>query len=178
MIVIHPVEQGTPQWLELRKDKWTGSKAIRLLQGKPYQEESKWGGNDATRRGLALEYAAIREYERLYRCKVARPGFITNSVYPNAGYSPDGLDGKWLLEIKALNGWRHEELVDRKIPLQYLAQIYFGMIITGQRKARLLAFNPEYEQQLAVIEIKYDKAIGANIRKKLREDKKKRRPIS
>jgi len=42
---------------------------------------------------------------------------------------------------------------------------YFGMIITGKRKARLLAFNPEYEQQLAVVEIFYDKLIGNNIRK-------------
>jgi hypothetical protein len=34
MIIYHDVEQGTPEWHALRKDLWTGSKAIRLLQGK------------------------------------------------------------------------------------------------------------------------------------------------
>lgn len=174
MIIWHDVIQGSKEWLALRKDLWTGSKAIRLLQGKPLPIETEWSGNDATRRGHALEVACIREYERKYRRKVQRPGFVTNSVYKNAGYSPDGIDGSWLLEAKALNGVRHEDLVAGKIPLQYLVQVYFGMIITGKRKARLLAFNPEYEEQLIVIEIKYDVAIGNNIRKKLRLDMKKR----
>lgn len=178
MIVWHDIEQGTPEWKALRKGLWTGSVAIRLLQGKLLQSNADWGGNDATRRGHALEVAAIREYERKYRRKVARPGFVTNTVYPNAGYSPDGIDGGWLLECKAFNGTRHEDLVAEKIPLTVLVQIYFGMIITGKRKARLLAFNPEYEEQLTVIEIVYDKSIGNNIRAKLRLDMRKRRSTS
>lgn len=175
MIIYHAVKQDSLEWKELRRPLWTGSKAIRLLQGKPFVEDTDWDGNDATRRGKALEYAAIREYERKYNTKVLRPGFVTNTVYPNAGYSPDGIDGGWLLECKAFNGSRHEDLVAEKIPLTVLVQIYFGMIITGKRKARLLAFNPEYEQQLTVIEVFYDKKIGANIRAKLRADMKRRR---
>lgn len=178
MIIWHDVEQGSPEWHELRKPLWTGSKAIRLLQGKLFAEDREWGGNDATRRGHALEVACIREYERKYRRKVQRPGFVTNTVYSNAGYSPDAIDGGWLLEAKALNGVRHEDLAAGKIPLQFLVQVYFGMIITGLRKARLLAFNPEYENQLTVIEITYDKLIGNNIRSKLRLDMKNRRSIS
>jgi predicted phage-related endonuclease len=168
------IPQGSPAWKYLRKGLWTGSIAIRLLQGKSLPPDNDWDGNDYTRRGHALEVAAIREYEREYRTKVLRPDFVTNSVYTNAGYSPDGIDGPWLLECKALNGVRHEDLATGKIPLEYQVQIYFGMIITGKRKARLLAFNPEYEQQLTVIEVKYDKAIGNNIRKKLRADMKNR----
>lgn len=177
MIIWHDVKQGTPEWHELRKPLWTGSKAIRLLQGKPLAEDREWGGNDATRRGQALEVPAIREYERRYKHFVARPGFITNTVYPNAGYSPDGIDSKVLLEIKAFNGERHEKLVAGVIPLEVLVQIYFGMIVTGLRKGRLLAFNPEYEEQLTVIEITYDKLIGNNIRRALRQDIKNRRAI-
>lgn len=176
MIIFHDVEQGSPEWKALRAPLWTGSKAIRLLQGKPFKEDVDWRGNDATRRGHALEVAAIREYERKYRRFVARPGFVTNTVYPNAGYSPDGLDGGWLLECKAFNGVRHEDLVAGKIPLEVLAQINFGMIVTGKRKARLLAFNPDVvdAEQLTVIEITYDKRVGNNIRQKLRLDMKKR----
>lgn len=174
MIIWHDVEQGSEAWKKLRAPLWTGSKAIRLLQGKPLLEERDWRGNDATRRGQMLEYAAIREYERKYRCKVKRPGFVTNTVYTNAGYSPDGIDGPWLLEAKAFNGVRHEDLISEKIPLIVMVQILFGMIITGKRKARLLAFNPENEEQLIVIEITYEKMIGNNIRRKLRLDMKNR----
>lgn len=177
MIIWHDVIQGTPAWKLLRKGLWTGSVAIRLLQGKPLLEDRDWEGNDATRRGHALEEVAIREYERKYRRKVKRPGFVTNSVYPNAGYSPDGVDGGWLLECKAFNGQRHEDLVAEKIPLTVLVQIFFGMIITGLRKARLLAINPDSPNEFVVIEIAYDKAIGSNIRRKLRLDLKKRSSV-
>lgn len=174
MITWHDVEQGSAAWKLLRKGLWTGSKAIRLLQGKPYVEEGDWEGNNATRRGHALEVAAIREYERKVGRRVMRPGFVTNSVYPNAGYSPDGIDRRILLECKAFNGKRHEDLAAGKIPLEVQVQIFFGMIITGLRRARLIAFNPEYEEQLTIIEITYDKLIGDNIRRKLRLDMKRR----
>lgn len=172
MIVFHAVKQGTPEWLEIRKGLWTGSKALPLLQGKPIPNDSSGYQSWAMRRGHILEPLAIEEYERRYKRAVARPGFVTNTVYPNAGYSPDGLDGGWLLEIKSFNGDRHEELVRGDIPLKVLVQIYFGMIVTGKRKARLLAYNPECEEQLTVVNIPYDKIIGANIRKKLRQSAK------
>jgi YqaJ-like viral recombinase domain len=193
MIIYHDVEQGSEAWKAKRRGLWTGSTAVRLLTNKMLLPESDWGGNDATRRGHALEVAAIREYERKYQTKVLRPGFVTNSVYPNAGYSPDGLDGPWLLECKALIKLRHEGLISdqmslmqleaiivSRIPLQYKAQIFFGMIVTGKRKARLLAFNPDIigQEQLRVVEIGYDRLIGDNIRAKLRLDIKKRRSIS
>lgn len=177
MITYHQVVQRSPEWLEMRKGLWTGSKAIKLLQGKPMPPESDFTGNYYTKRGQALEPLAIAEYERLVKRYVKRPGFVTNSVYPNAGVSPDAIDGKTLLEVKCLNGERHEKLAKGDIPLEYQAQIHFGMIITGKRKARLLAYNPEYSQALTVINITYDKSIGANIRKKLRADMKNRRPI-
>lgn len=179
MIIWHDVEQGSKAWKLLRAPLWTGSRAIRLLQGKPLMPESDWEGNDATRRGHALEVAAIREYERKYRTKVQRPGFVTNSVYSNAGYSPDGIDHAWLLEAKAFAGKRHENLVAEKIPLIILVQVFFGMIVTGLRKARLLAYNPDVigEPELTVIEVTYDKLIGDNIRRKLRLDMKNRKSI-
>lgn len=192
MINWHDVEQGSPEWHALRKPLWTGSKAIRLLQGKMFTEEREWDGNDATRRGHMLEIAAIREYERKYRTRVQRPGFVTNTVYPNAGYSPDAIDRSWLLEAKAFVGENYkklvvsgtkthnlEELIASKIPLKVKVQLLFGMIITGLRKARILAMNPDIpdQEQLTVIEITYDKLIGNNIRKKLRLDMKNRQPI-
>lgn len=177
MIIWHDVVQGTPKWKLLRKGLWTGTTAIRLLQGKPLLEESDFSGNRATKRGHALESVAIAEYERRVGHKVQRPGFVTNTVYPNAGYSPDAIDRRVLIEVKAFNGQRHEDLAAGKIPLAVSVQILFGMIITGLRRARLLAFNPEYSEQLTIIEIDYYKVIGDNIRKKLKLDIKNRRLI-
>lgn len=174
MIIWHDVKQGSKEWKALRKPLWTGSRAIKLLQGKPLPDDSNTHVTAAMRRGTALEPVAIMEYERQTQRKVLRPGFGTNSVYPNAGFSPDGIDGKTLLEVKCANGVRHELLASGVIPLEYLAQIYLGMVITGFRKAKLLAFNPEYSQQLTIIDVPYDKVIGANIRKKLRLDMKNR----
>lgn len=175
MIIYHDVEQGSKAWKLLRAPLWTGTTAIRLLQGKMFRPPSD--SDFIQRRGHALELVAIREYERKYRTKVLRPGFVTNTVYTNAGYSPDGIDGPWLLECKAFEGVRHEDMVADKIPLIVLVQILFGMIITGKRKARLLAFNPENEVQLVVVEVKYTTLIGNNIRRKLRLDMKNRRSI-
>lgn len=174
MIIYHDVEQGSPEWKKLRAPLWTGSRAIRLLQGKPFAQEADFAGNIHTRRGQMLELVAIREYERKYSQKVKRPGFITNTIYPNAGYSPDGIDRQILLEIKAFNGIRHDKMVAGEIPLEVRVQVYFGMIITGFRQARLVAINPEREEQLTIIEMAYDKAIGNNIRSKLRADLKQR----
>ena len=191
MIIYHAVKQGTEEWKKLRRGLWTGSIATRLLQGRSLPAESDWDGFvDAALRGHALEHAMIREYERKYRRVIARPGFVTNTVYPNAGYSPDGFDGPWLLEMKAFQGKKlqdlirskadnFDEMIGSKIPLEVKVQIFFGMIITGKRKARLLAIDPDAvgKEQLTVIEISYDKLIGSNFRKKLRLDMKKRRSI-
>lgn len=174
MIHYHVVIQGSPPWHELRRDLWTGSRAIKLLQGKSLPNDSSDYQSAAMKRGTILESVAIKEYERRFDKFVKRPGFITNTVYPNAGYSPDGIEGKILLEVKCLNGERHEKLVAGNIPLEYLVQIYFGMVITGLRKAKLLAFNPEYTEQLTIIDVPYDKVIGNNIRRKLRLDMKNR----
>lgn len=174
MIIYHDVKQGSSEWLKLRAPLWTGSSAIRVLQGKMMLPESDFGGNIYTQRGQILENIAIKEYERKVGRKVKRPSFVTNTVYPTGGYSPDAIDGRTLIENKSLNGVKHEDLVAGKIPLIYLCQVYFGMIITGCRKAKLLAFNPEYPDQLVIIDIKYEVAIGNNIRKKLREDSKRR----
>lgn len=194
MIVFHDTGgQGTAAWHKIREGLWTGYTSIRLMTGKVLMLASEWEGNDATRRGHALEVAAIREYEREYNTKVLRPDFVTNTVYPNAGFSPDGLDKAWLLECKALAELRHkglisdkmslktlEGIVASKIPIQYKVQIFFGMIITGKRKARLLAFNPEIpdQKQLLVVEIGYDKLIGNRIRYLLRLDIKDRQTTS
>jgi len=178
MIKIHDVAQGTPAWHKLRKGLWTGSRAIKLLQGKPLPDDSGIYQSAAMRRGKVLEPIAIQEYEQQTGIEVMRPGFITNTKYRNAGYSPDGIHGETLLEVKCLNGKKHEALVEGNIPTEYLAQIYFGLVICELKEAKLLAFNPEYPEQLTVIEVDIDKKALKNIRAKLKTDYATRQVIS
>ena len=77
MIIYHPVTQGSDEWFKLRENLWTGSKAIKLLQGRPMPPESDFTGNYYTKRGQALEPLAIAEYERLVKRYVKRPGFVS-----------------------------------------------------------------------------------------------------
>ena len=169
MITIHDVAQGSPEWHKLHDGLWTGSTAIKLLQDKPLPAWGQFAGNKYTRRGKLLEPIAIREFEVTVDAPdgVLTVGFVTNDLYPNAGFSPDGILCDILLEVKCLNGTHHEELIKGNIPVEYLVQIHFGMVICELRKAKLLAFNPEYENQLTVIDIEYDEKIANNIIRKL-----------
>lgn len=172
MITIHDVKQGSQAWHDLHANLWTGSSALPLLIGKPLPEWGKFSGNRYTQRGHLLEPIAIREYEVTEDAPngVLTVGFVTNSKYPNAGFSPDGIFGDTLLEVKCLNGDRHKMLSSGRIPLEYLAQIHFGMVVCELKKAKLLAFNPEYNQQLTVIPIEYDSKTAKNIIDKLALD--------
>jgi hypothetical protein len=177
MIIYHDVVQGSPEWLDMREKLWTGSTSTRLLQGKTLPPRSDWDGfKDACLRGHCLEHAMKREYDRKYRTKMLRPGFVTNTEYPNAGYSPDGTDGEYLIEMKAFLGEKLQNLIKGKIPLVVLTQIYFGMVILEKKKARLLTIDPDAidREQLTVIEIPYDKDVCDNIRRKLKLDLEKR----
>jgi len=168
MIVIHDVEQGDEAWHKLHDGLWTGSTATNLLQNRPLPEWNTFAGNKWTKRGKLLEHVAIREYTVASGgIDIMTLGFVTNTDYPNAGYSPDGIHGDTLIEVKCLNGEAHEALVRGEIPLKFQVQIYFGLVICELKNAKLLAFNPEYEQQLTIIDIPYDEKIIENIRQKL-----------
>lgn len=177
MITIHDVEQGSEEWHDLHDGIWSGSTVLQLLKGKVLPTWNRWRGNKFTKRGKLLEKLALTEFSRETGLKVHIIGWVTNSIYPNAGYSPDGFAGKVLLEVKCLNGEYHEALVRGEIPTKIMAQIQFGMVITGLREAKLIAYNPDAEVQLAIHDIPYDKKIANNIRRKLRADMKNRKPI-
>lgn len=159
--------QRTPAWYAIREGKWTGSTIIELLKGKTTIPEFSDYDNLYMKRGRMLEPLAIEAYETVCGRKVKLPGFVTNSRYPGCGYSPDGLDGNILLEVKCLNGEHHEELASGIIPPQYMAQIQFGLMITGHKYAKLIAYNPDSENSLAIIHIYKDTRIRNNMKKKL-----------
>lgn len=162
--------QRSPQWYAIRKDKWTGSVAIDLLLGKTEPPAVSDYDNDYMLRGRILEDRAIEGYEVAeHGCTevVERYGFIVNEKYPNAGYSPDAIDGDILLEVKCFGIDGHNDLVAGKLTPKIISQVQFGLLITGLKHAKLIAYNPEVSPSLAVIDIKRNEKVVKNIKEKL-----------
>lgn len=178
MIEIHNVEQGTDEWHELRAGKYTGSNADKLLKfgaiDYSLTDTGKFRGNFWTKRGHILEEEAIELYEAIRKVEVDRPGFVTNSAYPGAGYSPDGLLPDKLIEVKCFDTDKHFDLLLGNIPLKVLAQIHFGLLICEKPAAHLLAYNPTVEDPklaLKIIEIKANRNVQANLKRILSKER-------
>lgn len=171
MLKLHEVQQGTSEWHDLRAGKYTGSSAHKVLKYGAIEysltDQGEFGGNWYTRRGHILEEEAIELYEAIKKTTVQRPGFVTNSRYPNCGYSPDGLLDDRVIEVKCFNEAKHLQLYKGNVPLEVLAQIYFGMLICERKLANLIIYNPELEPKLAfkIIEVKYRRAIFTNFKR-------------
>ncbi|HEX4775065.1 MAG TPA: YqaJ viral recombinase family protein [Candidatus Saccharimonadales bacterium] len=173
-ITLHDVEQGSEAWHELRTGKYTGSNAYKLLGSFGATEyaqaiRNSFRGNFHTKRGHILENEAIELYEAIKTITVLRTGFVTNSKYPTCLYSPDGLAPAALLEVKCFDIPEHRKLIKGEIKLSILAQIHFGLLITEQPIAHLIAYNPSKEltaqEQFRIIEVKPNRNIQTNFKR-------------
>lgn len=121
------IEQGTQEWLDLRKGKVTCSNAQLLLTSgvqKCLAENERAAsyirpnGNEYAERGHAIEYEMREELNQKLsesNLEIQTCTFLTNKKFPIAGYSPDGLivhkdDKDWVkgggfipVEFKAYN---------------------------------------------------------------------------
>jgi hypothetical protein len=171
MIKVHEVEQGTDEWLELRSGKYTGSNAHKLLKfgAKEYSltETGKFRGNYWTKRGHLLEAEAIDLYEQIKKVSVERCGFVTNDLFPDCGYSPDGLTEDRTIEVKSFDEKKHLEMFNGNIPFEVLAQCHFGMLICDKKLCDLIIYNPNLDPKRAfkIITIKSKRQIKNNFKR-------------
>lgn len=185
MITVHNVEQGSDEWLELRRGLYTGSNAHKLLAAAgshkmvdgviskyAANESTSFMGNFWTKRGHLLEDEAIELYEAIKKRQVKRPGFVTNTEFPGCGYSPDGDDDGVTLEVKSFDIPNHMKLVKGDIDIKILAQIHFGLTIWDRKLARLIAYNPKVEPKLAlkIIDISAKKSIKDNFKRVIKQE--------
>lgn len=113
------IEQGTQEWLELRRGRVTCSNALTLLQrGKNYCLEANDlaaarltpNGNTYAERGHVIEAETREElnaFLQQHGLKLETCTFITNDDYPMAGYSPDGL----IVPIGNEKWWESREFI-------------------------------------------------------------------
>lgn len=181
MIRYYYFAQRSPQWYVYRTGKWTGSTAIDLLGGKktPPENDSDYD-NKYMQRGRILEPLAIEAYEKAFDKlgSVKHYGFITNSKYKHAGYSPDGIEPDMVDEVKCVNEEKHMAIGtgEMPVPAEWIAQTHFGIVITELSKITLILYNPDAETPLFIIDIPIQQSIIDNIIKRLKETEPKRKP--
>ena len=191
MKVYSDIKQGTPEWLEVRKLKFTASHASTILaRGKGvdtliremlteyyssgnYPEYVDRYTNTNIQRGNDFEDKARRIYELETGYTVTQVGFI--EIDPNIGCSPDGLiDENGLLEIKNPNDKRFMELVmEDKIDKRHLDQMQMQMFVTGRAWCDYFCFNPNFETPFYMKRITADPAIQSALSVALPEAKRK-----
>jgi hypothetical protein len=171
MIQIHDVEQGTDGWHQLRAGKYTGSNAHKLLKFGAIEysmtNPTNFRGNFYTKRGHILEDEALELYVAITHREIARVGFITNDRFPNCGYSPDAMSDDRTIEVKCFKPDKHMKMFYRDVPLEILAQCYFGMLICEKPQCDLVIYNPDLDAQHAfkIINIKTHRNINANFKR-------------
>ena len=162
-MLIHDVEQRTPEWLALRRGIPTASQFCKIItsrgqasiQAEAYKnaliaelemEENykSFGGSIWTERGNELEPEAVRCYERRMQIETVKVGFITDSDR-TMGCSPDrlvGADG--LLEVKCPAPHTHAKyLCARSIDMRYYPQVQGQMFITGRKWVDFFSYHPD-----------------------------------
>jgi len=120
-------------------------KAYEIIQKEPVKENIV---TFAMQRGMDLEPEAIHEYELSKMVKVNQVGYILNSDFKYAGYSPDGLVGEdGLIEVKCPgNSEFMRQIITNEIPKQYFFQMQWGMFISGRKWCDYVVYNPDYDK--------------------------------
>lgn len=169
---IHNIQQGSLEWLELRKGIPTTSEFSKIItptgklssQAKGYQnlllaelfvknEEEGFQGNYYTERGSKLEVEAIKAYELLKDVETTKVGFITNDE-GTIGCSPDSLVGDdGLLEIKCPMGSKQvDNFFENKIDSSYIPQVQGQLLVTGRKWVDWFSYHPELPEVVIRIE--------------------------
>ena len=176
-MILHDVQQGTPEWHALRAGIPTSSHFSEILTagGKPSRSADKligrclffWATGEPTsgasssfmERGLDLEQEAIGWYEITRQVDVERVGFITTGFTAGAGCSPDGLVGMdGGLEVKCPSA--EVFMLASVNPDAYAAthkqQIQGNLWITKRKWWDLLVFNPHPKLDPVVVRVQRD----------------------
>lgn len=169
----HKVEQGTPEWFEVRKGKMTASHATAIancgkgldtyileLMAESYSsgEEESFTSKD-TKRGIELEPLAREMYALENDLEITEVGFMEFNEY--VGASPDGLVGKdGGIEIKSIEDvkyFKHLLYGDSEIDSGHNWQVQMNLLISKRKWWDLIYYNPNFQKSMCVYRIYPDK---------------------
>jgi hypothetical protein len=162
-MIIHNIQQGSPEWFELRVGKITGGSLGRVVKSEwlTYVDQivserlTGCSDNDDTFesfdmiRGKDLEPLARAEYIRLTSNELNVYGFVQPDNMPYFGFSPDGItpDGSGAIEIKSPRAKKHCTYIRQdKFPTEHLAQGLSAFICSDQIQwVDFISYCPELE---------------------------------
>ena len=171
------IEQGTPEWHQLRLGKVTASRVSDVMakiktgesaSRKNYRAElvvqrltglpSESFTNAAMEWGTATEPMARIAYEIEKEVLVEQVGFIEHPTIAMFGCSPDGLVHDGMIEIKCPNSATHiEYLTDNKAPAKYINQMQCQMAVTGKKWCDFVSFDPRLPEDLQLFVVRVER---------------------
>jgi putative phage-type endonuclease len=171
------IEQGTPEWHQLRLGKVTASRVSDVMakiktgesaSRKNYRAElvvqrltglpSESFTNAAMEWGTATEPMARIAYEIAKEVLVEQVGFIEHPTIAMFGCSPDGLVHDGMIEIKCPNSATHiEYLTDNKAPAKYINQMQCQMAVTGRKWCDFVSFDPRLPEDLQLFVVRVER---------------------
>lgn len=186
------IEQGTPEWHQLRAGKVTASRVADILaQTRTGPSASRQNylielalqrstgtiepsyTNAFMQHGIDTEPQARVAYEVETGNFVDQVAFIDHPTIANFGCSPDGLIGDdGLIEIKCPNSATHWEYFKAKKPPQkYVTQIQTQLCVTGRKWCDFVSFDPRMpsRSQLLIVRVDRDEVFIAEIEEKVKQ---------
>lgn len=150
---LEEIQQQTPEWLEMRREKIGASDAPVIMGVSPWKSPyelwvEKMGLSETTyrspamQRGIDLEDTARIEFELTVRIKVY-PKVVTNPNFNWQMASLDGIsdDGKTLVEIKCPGDEDHQLARQGVIPEKYIPQLQHQMCVCGLNEMYYFSFK-------------------------------------
>ena len=114
--------------------------------------------NEHTDRGNELEPIARSMFELETGFVVDEVGFIADEK-KSIGCSPDGLIGNdYGIEIKCINNEKYADMIFsddklKKAESKYIWQCQHSLLVTGRKMWYLVYYNPNFKQNLIILEI-------------------------
>lgn len=157
--------QGSPEWLQWRRERITASNVpviigesdfqtpLQLWEGYVNQPVSSPPPTFAMQRGTALE-GVIRDEYMLHAGREFVPTCFENDRYPLLGASLDGWsddDGGIVLEIKVPSKEKHALALKGEVPLTYRGQLQAQLLITGASRAEYVSYDPDTKDWAKVV---------------------------
>jgi len=186
------IEQGTPEWHQLRAGKVTASRVADILaQTRTGPSASRQNylielalqrstgtiepsyTNAAMEWGTQTEPQARVAYEVETGNFVDQVAFIDHPTIAWFGCSPDGLIGDdGLIEIKCPNSATHWEYFKAKKPPQkYVTQMQTQLCVTARKWCDFVSFDPRMpaRSQLLIVRVERDEAFISEIEEKVKQ---------
>lgn len=169
------IEQGSPEWHQMRCGKLTASRVADMLASIKLGEsasrknlridlvierltksKSESFTNSAMQWGTEIEPQARAAYEIQTGSFVDQIAFVDHPTIKNFGCSPDGLvDLDGLIEIKCPNTATHIEYVEtQKPPRKYVIQMMSQLSCTGRAWCDFVSFDPRLPTGLNMLVVR------------------------